>query len=229
MSFLFSKEGDRGLHTFDLVHDIGCHCLWGTTGLLLMKKGGAGCAGHAATTLMRARSPDGPLPPTAGGPWEKRNEEQTNPRQKKQPSHRTLLPRASKDRFEQKWFEPEWLSSSATKWPALDPGKAVALIVPWPWPVSIRTRRFRDSICLPLLLPTRPVAPRSTITSEFRLVRSPLSGLLKCCSVVVGGSPPGCPISPQQGQQGRDGQMSTVLLFQTGRHYFLPASGCPER
>ena len=49
-------------------------------------------------------------------------------------------------------------STSATKQPALDPGEAVALIVPWPWPMRT-TPRSRDSICGALLGPTRPLTP----------------------------------------------------------------------
>ena len=77
---------------------------------------------------------------------------------------------------------PTSLSNSATKRPALDPEAVLALIVPWPWLVHTRTPLSRDSISHQRDLPF---------------------GLLKCCSVVVGGSPPGCPISPQWRDQGR--------------------------
>ena len=55
--------------------------------------------------------------------------------------------------------KPTSHSTSATTRPALDPEAAVALIVPWPWQVRTRTPLSRDSICHPLLQPTRSAVP----------------------------------------------------------------------
>ena len=74
--------------------------------------------------------------------------------------------------------------------------KQQSLIVPWPWQVRTRTPLSRAPSATHFCSQHDQACP-TTITREFRVsALLPLSGLLKCCSVMVGGSPPGRPISP---------------------------------
>ena len=120
---------------------------------------------------------------------------------------------------------------------AADPEAARALIALWPWLMYTRTPLSRDSICHTSVANTtsrtRPPSPESS-----RKVRS-FRCLLKCCS--VGGSPPGCPISPQWRHQGRVARPSATssnlqLSRVAGGHIDRneetedrhKRSGCPE-